>query len=66
MISGSWVGKASDPEDKRVHRIFLTEKSKKIQSEILEERNQTNEEVLAQMSVEEKVLFKRLLREVQR
>lgn len=66
MISGGWIGKISDPEDKRIHRIFLTEKSKNLQPEILAERNQANEEVLEQMNVEEKMLFKRLLREVQR
>ncbi len=66
MISGGWIGKISDPEDKRIHRIFLTERSKKLQPEILAERNQANEEVLEQMNVEEKMLFKRLLREVQR
>ncbi|MEE8540811.1 MAG: MarR family transcriptional regulator [Desulfobacterales bacterium] len=66
MISGGWIGKISDPEDKRVHRIFLTEKSKNLQPEILAERNQANEEVLEQMNVEEKMLFKRLLREVQK
>ena len=66
MISGGWIGKISDPEDKRINRIFLTEKSKDLQSEILTERNQANEEVLEQMNIEEKMLFKRLLREVQR
>ncbi len=66
MITGGWIGKISDPEDKRVHRIFLTEKSKNLQPEILAERNQANEEVLEQMNVEEKMLFKRLLREVQK
>ncbi len=66
MISRGWIGKISDPEDKRVHRIFLTEKSKKLQPEVLAERNQANEEVLEQMNAEEKILFKRLLREVQR
>jgi len=66
MISGGWIGKISDPEDKRIHRIFLTEKGKNLQPEILAERNQANEEVLEQMNVEEKMLFKRLLREVQR
>ena len=66
MISGGWIGKISDPEDKRVHRIFLTEKSKNLQPDILAERNQANEEVLELMNAEEKILFKRLLREVQR
>ncbi len=66
MISGGWIGKISDPEDKRIHRIFLTEKGKNLQPEILAERNQANEEVLEQMNVEEKILFKRLLREVQK
>ncbi|MBC8392939.1 MAG: MarR family transcriptional regulator [Deltaproteobacteria bacterium] len=66
MISGGWIGKISDPEDKRIHRIFLTEKSKTLQPDILAERNQANEDVLEQMNVEEKMLFKRLLREVQK
>ena len=65
MIAGGWVLKEADRDDKRVHRISLSKKGKTLKSQLIDERNQANEEVLGQMRLEEKVLFKRLLRDFQ-
>ncbi len=65
MAAGGWVLKESDAEDKRVLRIFLTAKSKSLRSKLSEARNQTNEELLKPFTLEEKVLLKRFLRDMQ-
>ncbi|MGD9136741.1 MAG: MarR family transcriptional regulator [Desulfobacterales bacterium] len=66
MAAGGWVLKDSDAEDKRVLRIFLTAKSKSLRSKLSQARNQTNEELLKPFTLEEKVLLKRFLRDMQR
>ena len=65
LASGGWVLKESDVEDKRVLRIFLTPKSKELQPRLSEARNQTNEDLLKPFNLEEKVLLKRFLRDLQ-
>lgn len=65
LASGGWVLKRSDVEDKRVQRIFLTSKSKELRPKLSEARNQTNEDLLKPFSLEEKVLLKRFLRDMQ-
>ncbi len=65
LASGGWILKESDTEDKRVLRIFLTQKSKELKPKLSEARNQTNEELLKTFPIEEKVLLKRFLRDMQ-
>ncbi len=65
MASGGWVLKESDLEDKRVLRIFMTSKSKSLQLRLSEARDQTNDELLRPFTLEEKVLLKRFLRDMQ-
>jgi DNA-binding MarR family transcriptional regulator len=65
MASGGWVLKESDVDDKRVLRIFLTSKSKSLQLRLSEARDQTNDELLRPFTLEEKVLLKRFLRDMQ-
>lgn len=65
MTSGGWVIKEQDPEDKRTLRICLTEKGRDMKTSLARERNQANEELLSGLNLEEKVLLKRLLRDIQ-
>ena len=65
LASGGWVLKKSDEADKRVLRIFLTPKSKDLKPRLSEARNQTNEDLLRPFTLEEKVLLKRFLRDIQ-
>ena len=65
LAAGGWVLKQSDPEDKRMLRISLTPKSKDLKPKLSAVRNKTNEDLLARFSLEEKVLLKRLLRDIQ-
>ena len=65
MSSGGWVTKEQDPEDKRTLRICLTKKGRDMKVSLSRERNQANEELLISLNLEEKVLLKRLLKDVQ-
>ena len=65
LASGGWILKKSDVEDKRVQRIFLTSKSKDLKPRLSEARDQTNKDLLRPFSLEEKVLLKRFLRDMQ-
>ena len=65
LCAGGWVLKKSDTEDKRMLRISLTPKSKDLKPKLSAVRNETNNDLLARFSLEEKVLLKRLLRDIQ-
>jgi DNA-binding MarR family transcriptional regulator len=66
LSAGGWIVKQSDTEDKRMLRILLTPKSKDLKPKLSAVRNKTNEELLARFSLEEKVLLKRLLKDIQK
>jgi len=65
LSAGDWVLKQSAEEDKRMLRISLTQKSRELKPKLAAVRNKTNEDLLARFSLEEKVLLKRLLRDIQ-
>ncbi len=65
LAAGGWILKESDTEDKRVLRIYLTPRSKELKPKLSETRDQTNENLLKPFSIEEKVLLKRFLRDMQ-
>ncbi len=65
LSAGDWIKKEPDPDDKRILRIFLTDKCKTLRQKLSEERNQANDEIMHKLSLEEKILLKRLLRDVQ-
>ena len=65
LASSGWVLKKSDVEVKRVQRIFLTSKSKDLKPKLSQARDQTNEDLLKPFTLEEKVLLKRFLRDIQ-
>jgi len=65
LAAGEWVTKKPDSEDKRVLRIFLSQKSMDLKPKLSAVRNKTNEDLLARFSLEEKILLKRLLRDIQ-
>lgn len=64
MSEKGWVLKATDDTDKRFIRIYLTDKAKKLKPSILAEREKSNEEILGSLSLEEKILLKRLLKDI--
>ena len=64
MAERGWIHKETDHDDKRALRIYLAQKAKELKPALREKREETNEEILSTLSLEEKVLLKRLLRDV--
>jgi DNA-binding MarR family transcriptional regulator len=65
MDENGWIVKDTDSEDKRFLRIYLTEKSKDLKPVLTRARKESNDDLLNDLTLEEKVLLKRLLRDVQ-
>ena len=64
MAEKGWIVKSTDEVDKRYIRIYLSDRAKDMKTMLIEEREQANEKILAAFSLEEKVLLKRLLRDL--
>ena len=64
MIGAGWILKKRDPGDKRLFRVFTTEKADKAKQELIDLRIRANEELLEGFSDKEQAIFKRLLREL--
>lgn len=64
MAEKGWIRKEPDDEDKRFIRIYLTEKARELKPLLIQKRELANEEILRDLSLEERVLLKRLLRDV--
>ncbi|MBW2091545.1 MAG: MarR family transcriptional regulator [Deltaproteobacteria bacterium] len=62
MAESGWIVKETDQADKRFIRVYLSNKAQNIQSQLIRVRDEANKEILAGLTLEEKVLFKRLLR----
>ena len=65
LVSGAWITKEIDSGDKRIQRIYLTEKAKNLRRELADQRNRANTELMQKLNLEEKILLKRLLRDLQ-
>lgn len=66
MADKGWIKKQTDADDRRVVRVYLGDKAKKLDDEAFDQRQIANEEVLTNLSLEEKVLLKRLLQDIRR
>ena len=64
MVARQWIIKRRDPDDRRVHRLFPSEKANRMKTELIAVRNRANQSLLAGFSPEEQILFKRLLKDL--
>lgn len=64
MLDSGWIKKERDPGDGRVLKLYTTPKADALKHELIELRIKANEELLQNFSAEEKLLFKRLLRDL--
>jgi MarR family transcriptional regulator, lower aerobic nicotinate degradation pathway regulator len=64
MTDRGWIEKRIDPNDKRLVRVFVTHHAKELEPKLMEARDKANEEILRNLSLEEKVLLKRLLKDL--
>ena len=64
MATSGWIRREVDTTDARVTRIYLSEKAKTITGDLEQAIDFTNNELLSNFSLEEKLLFKRFLRDI--
>lgn len=64
MAETGWIVKSPDPDDRRVQRIYPSEEANRLKAELIEKRKEANQEILEMFSPEERVLFKRFLRDM--
>ncbi len=64
LVESGWIRKERDPDDGRVFRIYPSEKANQMKKQLIALRVEANEKMLESFSAEEKVLFKRLLRDL--
>lgn len=64
MADNGWISKEPDPNDRRVVRVFATAKAKGLVDELRQAVIDSNQAVLSPLSLEEKILLKRLLRDL--
>jgi DNA-binding MarR family transcriptional regulator len=64
LAEAGWVVRNPDPDDKRIIRIGLTERAVEKRDDLVQERQAANEEILRDFSREERVLLKRLLKDI--
>jgi DNA-binding MarR family transcriptional regulator len=61
MADSGWIKKEKDQNDKRIYRLFPSEKSKTLKNQLIKERGKANDALLSRFSAKEKVILKRLL-----
>ncbi len=64
MVSGGWVDKHPGERDKRVTRLFPSDKARTLKDRLIREREKANEELLSGFNKKEKGLLKKLLLEI--
>jgi len=64
MTESGLIKKEENPEDRRSIRVSLTSKAKRMREDLAEQRKAINEELTATLSLEERLLLKRMLRDL--
>lgn len=64
MAENGWISKETDPSDRRMVRISLTPKAMELAPLLHAVRVGSNQEFMKNLSLEEKVLLKRLLKDL--
>ncbi|MGM0453056.1 MAG: MarR family winged helix-turn-helix transcriptional regulator [Thermodesulfobacteriota bacterium] len=64
MVDTGWVVKIPDPEDRRVQRLYTSEKADAFKPQLVKQRQHSNREILENLSPEERIVLKRLLRDL--
>ena len=64
MMDGGWITKETDEADKRFLRVYLSDRAQELKPSLIRAREEANKEILANMTLEEKIVLKRLLKEM--
>ena len=63
LVTSGWVRREQDSQDGRVARVFLTDKAKTAMKGLSAAIERTNDELLTNFNISEKLLFSRFLRD---
>ncbi len=66
MAEAGWISKETAATDKRCLRIYLTRKGNEMTSAVVRARDEANEEIMGGLRIEERLLLKRMLADLQR
>ena len=61
MHDSGWLSKKQDKSDKRLLRLYPSEKANQLKKQLVDERKHANEELLSGFTVDERILLRRLL-----
>ena len=64
MAEGGMIKREENPEDRRSIRVSLTPRAKKMQEDLAGQRQAINEELTGKLTLEERLLLKRMLRDL--
>ncbi len=64
LAEKGWIVKETDDMDRRSLRIYLGDPARRMYQTISEQRQKANDDVMKKLSTEEKVLLKRLLKDL--
>jgi len=64
LADHGWIVKRADERDRRALRIFPSDKALDHNNQVIEARDEANDQILADLTLEENVLLKRLLRDI--
>ena len=64
MAEAGLVKKEENPEDRRSLCVSITARARKMMDDLAEQRKAVNEELTSVLSLEEKLLFKRMLKDI--
>lgn len=64
MSEAGWIEKQPDPDDRRVVRLFPSQKAENMKAPLIEIRKAANDDLLSVFSLEEQMLLKRFLRDL--
>lgn len=64
MTEGGLIKKEENREDRRSIRVSLTARAKRMREDLAEQREAINEELTARLSLEERLLLKRMLKDL--
>jgi DNA-binding MarR family transcriptional regulator len=62
LDAGGWIDKRPDKKDKRIFRLYPSDKALELKNELIKVRKNGNDLLLSDFTIEEKIIFKRLLR----
>jgi len=62
LDDAGWIEKRPDKNDKRAIRLYPSKKANALKEELIDVRKNGNDLLLADFTMEEKIIFKRLLR----